>query len=273
MSFDPNPITTKNPEVYRLNKVTRFLRDSLWPNTAGLTTLAPAKGVYGDTGGSWQQESTSSLCYDASDPSIKEGDKKESSYFLDQSLSSANYQVETTLNFGAFKTHMGIWLRTSFDNQLRENYQGKWPNFAGIKGYNFSFVPKKTSLTVNLWKTKPPAYLLNDPDLLIRKVVPINQERLSFKVKTKVQGSQLQAFVDLNNNGLIEEDKEKVLEFSDSGFSSGGIGFSIYNPRESRSCFADYQLNYLQQSFYQPKPQKTNQLISGLKAKIKKCKI
>jgi hypothetical protein len=271
MQFDPDPVRTKNPEVYRLNNITKFLKDQLLAKQAIIPGVIK-EGVYGDAGGIWEIREDGSICYDATNP---DADDKESAYLTSIVPSSADFEFEVTLNFGHLRTHMAVHYRASIDENIQENYTGSWPEFAGFKSYSMALIPTKDELQTKHWKTTPPDYLLNDPTLIEQVNLPGvtgGGYRTSYRIKIVAQGTHFKTFVDMNNNGQIEEDTELVYEFDDSDFSFGGIAFSIYDPKDSVHCFSDYSISPISQGLLWQKKNKNNttELLTSLKNKISK---
>jgi hypothetical protein len=244
MEFDPNPLKTKVPELYRLNKITKFFQDLLVPQTSSSYGIPSEGGTFGHGKGLWQPQDDGSICYNAS---AQEHDKKESLYLLEQDLASSNYEAGVTLNFGTSTAKMGLWFRVSIDEEIQASHPKG--SFAGVKGYGFMISRGSAGgYKAELWKTTPPDYILDNPDLIENQSLGDLNGRLDVGIKIRAVNDHIQTFVDLNGNGVIEEDAELMFDVYDDDFPVGGLGFKIYNPGNDNPCFTDYEFSYSNQA-------------------------
>ncbi|MFC1711032.1 hypothetical protein ACFLZ1_00440 [Patescibacteria group bacterium] len=262
MVFDPNPVKTKNPEVYRLNKISRFLRDLLQPTNKGKGSgEIPADGdVFGDGENSWVPGANGAICYDsgASDRS------KESLYIPDQTITGNDYEAEVTLNFTNSTAKMGIWFRVTIDEALNSTHDQM-----GVMGYGYMLAKgSNDNLRAQLYKTTPPEYRLDDPTLIEEQQLGNFAPRLDFRIKVRVTGSHIETFFDHNGDGVIDEATEKVFDVNDSDFPTGVIGFKVYKAGPDKPCFSDLSISYPSQSFKWQESIPTNKLSVKIKNKV-----
>lgn len=244
MEFDPNPLKTKVPELYRLNKITSFIQDLLVPKSSRSSPgIPPGGGSYGDGDGLWENKEDGSVCYNAS----QEKDNKESLYLIEQNLTSSDYEAGITLNFKEKVAKMGLWFRVTIDEELQASHRRE--TFAGVKGYGFMIARGSSGgYKAELWKTMPPDYILDNPDLIDSQSLGDLGGRLNIKIKVRAVADHIQCFVDLNGDNVIDEATELIIDAYDSDFTQGAIGFKVYNPNNSDVCFTNYEFAYANQT-------------------------